>query len=213
MKTLIVTLLASAIGSMASASIAHAEDAAPAAPAPAAPSAPAAAPVPSALALGGHLGLAIPILSIAQKTTGIGSDFFTIGISAGVTTKLDEHWAFDFEFVAYNEFKATPSLTSFVFDPGVIYNFGSVVVGGRVATKLGGGQITNVGVVPIIVAPFKISSRLSYFIEADVPIFFSDKESTTTGTLPGMGVPPTTTTTPGGIQPSVGLQIQTGIGF
>lgn len=160
-------------------------------------------PPPSGLSLGGHLGLAIPIFTIASSTTEIGNNFFSIGISSGVTLKLDPHWAFDFEMVAYNEFKATPSFTSFVVDPGVLYNFGPVVVGGRVATKLGGGQTTNIGVVPLVVLPFKVSRQISYFVEADVPIWFSDKETGATGLAGGAT----------GVQPSVGLQFQTGIGF
>ncbi len=156
-------------------------------------------PEADSASIGGHLGLALPVFTIGGKSTVIGKDFFSLGVTPGVTVKLGGKWAVDFEFVAYNEFKATPSLTSFVVDPGVLYNFGPVVVGGRVATKLGGGQTTNLGVIPLVVLPFKLSHGLSYFIEGDVPIFFSDKE-----TIGG---------TSSGVQPSVGFQFQTGVAF
>lgn len=204
MKKVLAVVLAFSFVSVTTVAVAHAQAAPEAAP----------SPPPVGLGLGGHLGLAIPLVSISSKTTGIGSDFVTIGISAGVTMKLTTHWAFDFEFVAYNEFKATPAETSFVVDPGVLYNFGPVVVGGRVATKLGAGELTNVGIVPIVVVPFKITEHLSYFVEADVPIFFTDNETSASATVCAGGTcPPTFKPASGDVQASVGLQFQTGIAF
>src|SRR4051794_21681695 len=60
-------------------------------------------------AIGGHLGLAVPIVTFGSKTTTIGSDFATIGITPGITVHLDEKWAVDFEFIAFNELKNTPA--------------------------------------------------------------------------------------------------------
>src|SRR5690242_20333471 len=52
--------------------------------------------------LGGHVGLAVPIVKIATGgTTVIGADFLQLGIASGVTIKLDEHWAIDLEGVGY----------------------------------------------------------------------------------------------------------------
>ena len=123
-------------------------------------------------AVGGHLGLAMPIVTISTKTTAVGSDFVTVGLTPGVTVHLDEKWAIDFEFIAFNELKNTPAATTFVVDPGIIRKFDGFVAGLRVATQV--GAPTNSGVVPIAVVPFKIGERAVWFLEADVPLFVRD---------------------------------------
>ncbi len=123
-------------------------------------------------AIGGHLGMAMPIVTFGSKTTTIGSDFTSLGLTPGVTVHLDENWAIDFEFIAFNELKNTPAATTFVVDPGIIRKFDGFVTGLRVATQV--GAATNIGLVPIFVLPFKISNRLVWFLEADVPVFLRD---------------------------------------
>ena len=123
-------------------------------------------------AIGGHLGTALPIVTFGSKTTTIGSDFATVGLTPGVTVHLDEHWAIDFEFIAFNELKNTPAATTFVVDPGILRKFDGFIAGLRVATQV--GATTNVGLVPIFVLPIKISNRLAWFFEADVPLFLRD---------------------------------------
>lgn len=122
-------------------------------------------------ALGGHLGFALPILTISNQTTNIGSDFVTFGITPGVTVHLDDKWAVDFEMIAFNDFKNNGA-TTLVVDPGVIRKFDNFVVGMRVASRV--GNPPNVGIVPIFVLPFRITETLVYFVEADFPIFFTD---------------------------------------
>ncbi len=141
--------------------------------------------------IGGHLGMALPIVTFADKVTGIGADFVTLGITPGISVNLDKHWTIDFEFVVLNEVKNTPAKTTFVVDPGVVYHFPSIALGLRVASEV--GAPSNVGLVPIIVVPFKISKVFSYFIEGDIPLFLRDA-----GTK---------------IQPSASFQFQTGVGF
>ena len=126
-------------------------------------------------AIGGHLGMALPIVTFGSKTTTIGSDFATIGVTPGITVHLDEHWAIDFEFVAFNELKNTPAATTVVVDPGILRKFDGFVTGLRVATQV--GAPSNIGLVPIFVLPFKISDRVSWFVEADVPLFLRDDGS------------------------------------
>jgi hypothetical protein len=141
--------------------------------------------------LGGHLGLALPIATIAKTSTAIGADFVTIGFTPGITVKLDEKWSIDFEFVVLNEVKNTPAATTLVVDPGVVYNFGPCSAGLRVAAQV--GAATNIGFVPIFVLPFRISKAFVYFVEADMPFFLRDDGSK--------------------IQPSLSFLFQTGIGF
>jgi hypothetical protein len=123
-------------------------------------------------AVGGHLGFALPIATLSGDSTVIGEDFVTVGLTPGLTVHLDEKWAIDFEFIAFNELKNTPARTTFVVDPGIIRKFDGFVLGARVATQV--GAPTNAGVVPIFVLPFKISEKAVYFVEADVPLFLRD---------------------------------------
>ena len=141
--------------------------------------------------VGGHVGTAVPVLTLAKDSTFIGADFVTIGLTPGLTVHLDDKWAIDFEFIALSELKNTPAATTFVVDPGVIRKFDGFAAGLRVATQV--GAPTNVGLVPIVVVPFKVSEHLSYFLEADVPLFLRDSGTS--------------------MQPSATLLLQTGVSF
>ena len=110
-----------------------------------------------------------------QRRPGIGHDFVQIGVTPGITVKLDKRWAVDFEFIGFSRWDLNPpgtpnkSHTIFVVDPGVVYNFGPVAGGLRLATQIGEGVPLNFGIVPIVVVPFAINKRLSYFLELDLP--------------------------------------------
>jgi hypothetical protein len=123
-------------------------------------------------ALGGHLGFALPIATFSSKSTVIGEDFVTAGITPGLTVHLDDRWAIDFEFIAFNELKNTPAATTFIVDPGILRKWDGFVAGLRVATQV--GAPTNVGLVPIAVLPLKINDKLVYFFELDLPLFLRD---------------------------------------
>ena len=128
--------------------------------------------------VGGHVGLAVPLVTFADPITGIGADYTLIGLAPGVTVKLDEHWSIDFEMVAYSDFwgsttDGTGSLSSLVVDPGVIYNWGFMATGLRTAVHVGKTQ--NWGFIPIINKGFPIgNSGLAAFVELDFPIFFNE---------------------------------------
>lgn len=131
-------------------------------------------------AIGGHLGTALPIVTFGSDTKVIGADFTTVGITPGITVHLDEKWAFDFEFIAFNELKNTPAATTFVVDPGIIRKFDGFIAGLRVATQV--GAPSNVGMVPIFVVPVKVSNRLAWFVELDIPLFLRDDGTKMRGT-------------------------------
>ena len=97
----------------------------------------------------------------------------------------------DFEFIALNELKNTPAATTFVVDPGVVRHFDAFALGLRLATQV--GSPTNVGLVPIFVVPFRISSQFSYFVEGDIPLFLRDTAMK--------------------VEPSLSFLFQTGVGF
>lgn len=141
--------------------------------------------------LGGHLGAAVPIVTFGKQTTAIGRDFGTVGLTPGVTFHLDDRWAIDFEFIAFNELKNTPAATTFIVDPGVLRKFDGFIAGLRVATQV--GAPSNVGLVPIVVVPVKLSEKLSAFVEADVPLFLRDVR--------------------GELTPSATILLQTGVAF
>lgn len=142
--------------------------------------------------VGGHLGFAVPIVTIADPSTVIGEDFVTVGLTPGITVKVAEKWSIDFEFIVLNELKSTPAATRYVVDPGVVYNAGPVSAGLRVASIV--GAPTNIGLVPILVLPVvKVSDKLTYYIEGDVPMFLRDAGSA--------------------MKPSIGFQFQSGFAF
>lgn len=190
------------------AGVAHAE-----ASPPAAPPAKAAAPeFPAAPRVGGHFGLALPVVAFDNDgTSAIGRDFVQVGVTPGITVKLTERWAVDFEFIAFSrwdlERPGTPdkSHTIFVADPGVVYNFGPVAAGLRLAVQVGEGVPLNFGLVPIAVVPFKVTRRLSYFLELDLPVFVTASAGA-----------PATATTPASdarVVGSLAILLQTGFAF
>lgn len=121
-------------------------------------------------AVGGHLGLAVPIVTFQKHSAAqnIGSDFVKLGASFGTTIHLDEHWAIDFELIAYNDVKTTANGVGVLIDPGVVRKFENFNLGLRVATNV--AVPANVALIPAIIVPFRISSTLAYYIEADVPV-------------------------------------------
>jgi hypothetical protein len=142
---------------------------------------------PSWPRLGGHVGLAIPVVKFETGgTTAIGADFIQLGLAPGITLKLDEHWAIDLESVAYTTWQfadgATPARasTSFVVDPGVIYNCGSVAGGLRVAVQVGEQIPFNAGLIPLVNVGLFPLGKLKGFIELDLPFFVLGQPGSTT---------------------------------
>jgi hypothetical protein len=141
---------------------------------------PAKAAAPQFPSIGGHFGLALPVVAFNNDgTTAIGRDFVQVGVTPGVTIKLSGCWAVDLEFIAFSRWDRNPpgtpdkSHTIFVADPGVVYNFGRFAAGLRLAVQVGQDVPLNFGIVPIIVVPFKVTPKVSYFIELDLPVFVS----------------------------------------
>lgn len=178
MRTIWIGLLGLSTMFMAAEAAAQEAPASPAPPPTEAPPGKTPAPSPDGPpkvypAPGAHLGMALPILTIgASETTTIGSDFVNVGLTPGLTLHLDEKWAIDFEFIAFNDLKNAGARTTFVVDPGILRKFDGFVAGLRVATQV--GAPTNSGVVPIFVLPFKLSDRSVYFLELDIPLFVRD---------------------------------------
>ncbi len=123
--------------------------------------------------VGGHVGLAIPIVTIADPVTAIGADFTKIGLAPGVTVHLNDRWAVDFEFVAYSNFWGTANISSLVVDPGLLYKADFATLGLRAAVHV--AQTQNFGVIPIIVKGFPLGDgTVKAFVELDLPVFFNE---------------------------------------
>lgn len=119
--------------------------------------------------VGGHLGLALPVVTLDTSAHVLGRDLGSVGLTTGVTFHLDPQWSLDFEVIALSDVRGGGA-TTFVVDPGVLRTLGPVVAGLRVASQV--GAPLNLGLVPIVVLPFNLSDLFSFFIELDVPVFF-----------------------------------------
>lgn len=118
----------------------------------------------------GHVGVALPLVTVSGETTTIG-DQFTLLTPIGVGLKLNPNLVVDFETVV-----ATPinpgGTTGLVVDPGVVYNFGPVAAGLRIAFQI--NQRGNIGFIPLVNRGLVDMGGAVWFVEAAFPTFFSD---------------------------------------
>jgi hypothetical protein len=127
---------------------------------------------PQTKTVGGHVGAATPLVSVAKKTTNI-SDQFTLAHPIGVTVKLSDTVAADFEVVMANPIHPTGS-TTLTVDPGVIVVTGPVALGLRLAWEV--NARTNVGIIPLINKGLMTFGRATWFVEAAFPMSYRDVE-------------------------------------
>lgn len=126
--------------------------------------------------VGGHVGLATPLVTIPSEgdTTDIG-DQFTLVAPIGVTVKLTDRLAIDFETQVGNPIDpmrsdaTTTRRTSLVVAPGLVYNFGPFAAGLRIASEI--GAESNVGLIPLINRGLVPVGSGTWFIEAAFPTF------------------------------------------
>lgn len=167
MRTIVFTLLAALV--LAASSTALAQDEA---PAPAVTTVDA-GDSDSYPRLGGHLGLAVPLVTFADPVTGIGADYTRLGLVVGVNFAITERLSIDLEFVAYSDFWGATTISNLVVDPGVIYAFDFLSVGLRTAVHV--VQPQNWGFIPIIVKAFPITDVVKIYVELDFPIFINEQ--------------------------------------
>jgi hypothetical protein len=152
--------------------------------------------------IGGHVGVATPLVTITSDDTTTISDQFTLLHPIGIGFKLSDKAALDFETVLGNPIHPRGS-TSLVVDPGIVYDMGSVVVGLRVAWKVQAN--TNFGLIPLVHKGIvDLGGGANWFIEAAFPSFINASPDTTTGTG---------TTTSGKTTFEFNVVLHTGIGF
>lgn len=166
-------------------SLAHAEDPAPAMAAP-----------NMHPGVGGHIGVATSFVTLSSDNTTSISDQFTLAFPIGIGFQLTEKAAIDFETIVGNPISPRGG-TGLTVDPGIVYNTGSFVLGGRLGFDI--GAPTNFKLIPLIhKAIATVGAGGNWFIEAAFPITFSFRTDTA-------GANKTTTT--------LDLVLHTGIGF
>jgi hypothetical protein len=117
--------------------------------------------------VGGHVGVAVPFVTVSKKTTTI-SDQFTLLTPIGVTVKPGGKLVVDFEVVVANPV-SPPGTTGLVIDPGIVYDWGGVATGLRLAFQTNAN--TNVGLIPLVNVGLADLGGSTWFVEAAFPTF------------------------------------------
>lgn len=117
--------------------------------------------------LGGHIGTATPLVTISSTTTTI-ADAFTLLHPIGISLKF-EKVTVDFETVVVNPIEPS-GRTGLVIDPGVIYNFGPVAAGLRLAWQQAD---SNFGLIPLVNKGILDIGDATWFVEAAFPTFYA----------------------------------------
>jgi hypothetical protein len=131
------------------------------------------APPPAAKNIGGHIGVATPVVTVATKTTTIG-DNVTIVDPIGVTVKVSPRVAVDFEVVVATPLRPKGGTTALTVDPGVIFDLGVAAAGLRVAWQI--GEAGNIGLIPLINKGLVHMGPSTWFVEAAFPTFYMDQK-------------------------------------
>lgn len=124
-------------------------------------------------AVGGHIGVVLPLVTHAGGDTTTISDNFSIGFPMGVTIKGKGRMAFDMEFVP--SIQDTPRQVGLLVHPGILYGVGhGFTVGTRAAFDV---NSTQFGFTPLVNKSWPIRSENSffkaYFAEAVLPVRFN----------------------------------------
>jgi hypothetical protein len=136
------------------------------------------APTPSK-PIGGHVGIAVPIVTVAKETTSIG-DQFTLLTPIGIGFKTSKRVAVDFETIVVSPLSPAGN-TGLVVDPGVIFGFDRLALGVRVAFQV--NALVNVGLVPLVNYGLVDLGGAMWFVEGAFPITYSDHEVSLTAVL------------------------------
>lgn len=129
---------------------------------------------PPARTVGGHIGIATPLLTVSKETTTI-ADNFTLLDPIGIGFGIAPHWNLDFEMVVATPVHPTGT-TGLVVDPGVVYDWGVVATGLRVAFQI--DAPANVGLIPLVNKGLVPLGRGTWFVEAAFPTFYSQHQLT-----------------------------------
>jgi hypothetical protein len=118
--------------------------------------------------LGGHIGTATPLVTLSKNSTTI-AEAFTLLHPIGISLKYDEITV-DFETVVVNPIDPGGK-TGLVIDPGVVYDFGPVAAGLRLAWQQAD---SNFGLIPLVNKGIMDIGETTWFVEAAFPTFYAD---------------------------------------
>jgi hypothetical protein len=118
--------------------------------------------------LGGHVGVATPFVTLSSETTTI-ADQFTLLHPIGISVKFDKVIV-DFETVVVNPIEPGGEV-GLVIDPGVVYNFGPVAAGLRLAWQQ---AESNFGLIPLVNKGIVNIGEATWFVEAAFPTFYTN---------------------------------------
>jgi hypothetical protein len=122
--------------------------------------------------VGGHVGIAVPLVTLADPVTSI-SDQFTILTPIGVGFKTSQHVIVDFETVVVSPVDPA-GVTGLVVDPGVIYDWGGAATGLRLAFQI--GNRVNIGMIPLVNVGLADLGGAKWFVEGAFPLFYVPKD-------------------------------------
>jgi hypothetical protein len=118
--------------------------------------------------LGGHIGTATALVTVSKSVSTI-ADQFTLLHPIGISLKYDRITV-DFETVVVNPIDPG-GRTGLVIDPGVVYNFGPVAAGLRLAWQQAD---SNFGLIPLVNKGLLDIGEATWFVEAAFPTFYAD---------------------------------------
>lgn len=128
---------------------------------------------PPPKAVGGHVGIAVPIVTFAKETTSVG-DQFTIANPIGIGFKVSKKVAVDFETIVATPIHPTGT-TGFTVDPGVIFGVADrLALGLRVKWDI--NTIANIGLIPLVNYGLVDFGGAMWFIEGAFPVTYADKQ-------------------------------------
>ena len=127
---------------------------------------------PPPKAVGGHVGIAVPIVTFAKKTTSVG-DQFTIANPIGIGFKVSKKVAVDFETIVATPIHPTGT-TGLTVDPGVIFGFDRLSLGLRVKWDI--NTIANIGLIPLVNYGLVDLGGAMWFIEGAFPVTYAEQQ-------------------------------------
>jgi hypothetical protein len=126
--------------------------------------------------IGGHVGVAVPLVFLNNDKNETISDKFNLAFPIGIGFKLTEKVAIDFETVVGNPISPRGG-TGLTVDPGLVYNTGSFVLGGRLGWDI--GAPTNFKFIPLIhKAISEVGAGANWFVEAAFPVTLTFSKDT-----------------------------------
>jgi hypothetical protein len=131
--------------------------------------------------LGGHVGVAVPLVTFQGYTssgyaappldkTRTLDEQFNLAFPIGVTVKTSRRVAVDFEVIVSTQVHPAGS-TQLTIDPGVIYDWGPVATGLRLAVPVGAEPLA-IGVIPLVNRGITKIGGAMWFVEAAFPLIY-----------------------------------------